>query len=360
MKVKKEKLKKVSVILLAVLLVTTFFWNEIGGVVKDWMGINAKGRFFITIDGEPVNFTPDLGYPYLTKTQRTMVPIRIISENMGYNVDWSKDTWHQGIRKVWINNNTNRIELEIGKSTAIVNGKSVPIDRDEKTGKPVDTKAELVGSRTYVPLRFITEAMGGIVEYERKNGNHYIDIITGKDVEEPKDGGTYSGITFDPKKDVLNDGSGRMSEEKTKEFLAKVIANSKFYKENGKYYFKYDKVDVPEGYTVGLSFKVYPKSGSNVVPVTLTPYPFINPEENKIPVGQSFVRQIRNDAVDAADLIMFQIAIVKDSYNGRGDKSSISYMIEYNPITKTTTRTIYDKWGNGHTYPFDASSIFDI
>ena len=142
----------------------------------------------LTIDGEPVNFTPDLGYPYLTKTQRTMVPIRIISENMGYNVDWSKDTWHQGIRKVWINNNTNRIELEIGKSTAVVNGKIVPIDRDEKTGKPVDTKAELVGSRTYVPIRFITEAMGGKVGYDRKDGNHYITITTGKEIEEPTEG----------------------------------------------------------------------------------------------------------------------------------------------------------------------------
>lgn len=159
----------------------------------------------LTIDGEPVNFTPDLGYPYLTKTQRTMVPIRIISENMGYNVDWSKDTWHQGIRKVWINNNTNRIELEIGKSTAIVNGKSVPIDRDEKTGKPVDTKAELVGSRTYVPLRFITEAMGGIVEYERKNGNHYIAITTGKEIiDEPEDKGEI--VTTKQAKVIVGDG----------------------------------------------------------------------------------------------------------------------------------------------------------
>ncbi|SDW92555.1 copper amine oxidase N-terminal domain-containing protein [Tepidimicrobium xylanilyticum] len=317
----------------------------------------------ITIDGKPVNFTKDLGYPYLTKTQRTMVPIRIISENMGYNVDWSKDTWHQGIRKVWINNNTNRIELEIGKSTAIVNGKSVPIDRDEKTGKPVETKAELIGARTYVPLRFITEAMGGKVEYEWKDGNHYIDIITGKDVEEPKEGGTYSGITFDPKKDVLNDGSGRMSEEKTKEFLAKVIANSKFYKENGKYYFKYDKVDVPEGYTVGMGFSVFTKSGSGVVGVFLSPNPFINPEENKIPIGQSFVRQIRNDAVENSDLIMFQIAIVKDGYNEKvygGRSSSISYKINYDPIKGTAFNYEQDKWGNGHMVPFDASSIFDI
>jgi len=150
----------------------------------------------LTIDGELVNFTPDLGYPYLTKTQRTMVPIRIISENMGYDVDWSKDTWGKGERKVWISNNTTRIELEIGKSTAIVNGKVVPIDRSEKTGKPVDTKAELVGSRTYVPIRFITEAMGGKVGYDRKDGNHYITITTGKDTEpvEPTEPTTPSEI----------------------------------------------------------------------------------------------------------------------------------------------------------------------
>lgn len=141
----------------------------------------------ITIDGKPVNFTGDLGYPYLTKTARTMVPIRIISENMGYNVNWSKDTWDKGVRKVWINNNTTKIELEIGKSTAIVNGKVVPIDRDEKTGKPVETKAELIGARTYVPLRFITEAMGGKVEYQWKDGNHYITITTGKDTGKPSD-----------------------------------------------------------------------------------------------------------------------------------------------------------------------------
>lgn len=180
MKMRKKDMKKVSISLL-ITLVIAILVSQIAEI-----DISAKGKFFITIDGKPVNFTGDLGYPYLTKTQRTMVPIRIISENMGYNVDWSKDTWHQGIRKVWINNNTNRIELEIGKSTAIVNGKVVPIDRNEKTGEPVDTKAELVGSRTYVPLRFITEAMGGKVEYEWKDGNHYIYIITGKDTEPVK------------------------------------------------------------------------------------------------------------------------------------------------------------------------------
>jgi len=178
----------------------------------------------LTIDGKPVNFTGDLGYPYLTKTARTMVPIRIISENMGYNVNWSKDTWDKGVRKVWINNNTTKIELEIGKSTAIVNGKVVPIDRDEKTGKPVETKAELIGARTYVPLRFITEAMGGKVEYQWKDGNHYITITTGKDTGKPSDEVSF----VEPKITVLQTEESHVST-----YFAFLLENIEDYKNTG-------------------------------------------------------------------------------------------------------------------------------
>jgi hypothetical protein len=136
----------------------------------------------LSIDGKVVNFTDELGHPYLTKTDRTMIPVRIISENMGYKVDWENAT-----RKVFVSNEKNKIQLQIGKNTAIVNGKMVPID--VQNGKPVDTKAMLVpakGShRTYVPLRFVSEAMGADVKYERKNGVNYIEINTGKKPEKP-------------------------------------------------------------------------------------------------------------------------------------------------------------------------------
>lgn len=49
-----------------------------------------------------VNFIEEMGHPLVTQINRTLVPLRIISEYLGYNVDWSKDTWNQGIRKVWI------------------------------------------------------------------------------------------------------------------------------------------------------------------------------------------------------------------------------------------------------------------
>lgn len=143
----------------------------------------------LSIDGKVVNFTDELGHPYLTKTDRTVVPVRIISENMGYKVDWENAT-----RKVFVSNEKNKIQLQIGKNTAIVNGKTVPID--VQNGKPVDTKAMLVpakGShRTYVPLRFVSEAMGAEVKYERKNGVNYIEINTGKKPEKPTNSTTVT------------------------------------------------------------------------------------------------------------------------------------------------------------------------
>ncbi|WP_077368420.1 copper amine oxidase N-terminal domain-containing protein [Anaerosalibacter sp. Marseille-P3206] len=143
----------------------------------------------LSIDGKVVNFTDELGHPYLTKTSRTMIPVRIISENMGYDVKWDG-----GNQKVFVSNEKTKIELQIGKNTAIVNGKMVPIDVQD--GKPVDTKAMLVpakGShRTYVPLRFVSEAMGADVKYERKNGVNCIEINTGKKPEKPTNATTVT------------------------------------------------------------------------------------------------------------------------------------------------------------------------
>lgn len=142
------------------------------------LGLNAvtyanESLFQVTIDNEVVNFTEELGYPYLDESSSTMVPVRIISEHMGYKVEWENDT-----QKVLISNGDKKIELQIGKSTAIVNGETVPIGVQD--GKPTDTKAVLVptkdSSRTYVPLRFVSESMGAEVEYDRKDGVHHIQI----------------------------------------------------------------------------------------------------------------------------------------------------------------------------------------
>ena len=179
---------KKYLILLALILMTISVLGSATYADKtlSFQSMNA----IITINGKKVNFNNDMGHPMLTNTKRTLVPLRIISENMGYKVDWSENTWHQGIKKVWINDDKTKVELEIGKIIALVNGITKYIDVDDQ-GNPVNTKSMLIKDRTYVPLRFITEALGGEIKYELKNGVHYIDIITGKEqgivIEDNKD-----------------------------------------------------------------------------------------------------------------------------------------------------------------------------
>ena len=131
----------------------------------------------VFIDGKPVQFNSDLGYPVI-KNDRTLVPVRIISEDMGYEVKWDNHT-----QKVTISDAKTKIEFKIGDKTAIVNGKQVPIDtRVDANGKvvQVDTKAQLIGSRTYVPIRFITENFGGTVDWKVVGKTLYVYIVRGE------------------------------------------------------------------------------------------------------------------------------------------------------------------------------------
>ncbi len=131
-------------------------------------------NYKIFIDGKPVQFNKDLGYP-IVENGRTLVPIRIISENMGYNVEWENKE-----QKLTITDTKTTIEFKIGETTALVNGKRVPMDtREDENGKsvPVDTKAQLVGSRTYVPIRFISENMGATVDWKIEGKTLYVYIV---------------------------------------------------------------------------------------------------------------------------------------------------------------------------------------
>lgn len=134
----------------------------------------------IRINHLAVNFTDEMGHPLLTATNRTLVPLRIISEYLGYNVDWSKDTWNEGIQKVWITKENNKIEFDIGKTTAKVNGEERAIDVQD--GKAVNTKVIVHNGRTYVPLRFIVEALGAEIKLETTQFGYYIQIITKEEV----------------------------------------------------------------------------------------------------------------------------------------------------------------------------------
>lgn len=93
--------------------------------------------------------------PYI-KNNHTMVPIRFVSEQMGARVDWINSE-----RKIVITLEPVAISLWVDKSVAYVNG----------TEKKLDSPPEIIGSHTFVPIRFISENMNAKVywiESEKK------------------------------------------------------------------------------------------------------------------------------------------------------------------------------------------------
>lgn len=121
----------------------------------------ATDKITVIVNGETVKFDIE---PYI-ENNRTMVPIRFISEALGAKVDWN-DTY----KLVTITFNDIKIEQKIGKTVAIVNDQEVTFD----------VPAIINSGRTMVPVRFVSEALGANVEW---NGTTRTVIITTKKAE---------------------------------------------------------------------------------------------------------------------------------------------------------------------------------
>lgn len=132
----------------------------------------TQQEFTITINNKQVQLNDYLGMPYITKGDRTMVPLRVVSENMGFKVDWEEKG-----QIIYVENKAlgRKLIFIIGENVATLNDKPKFID-ENKSVTPV-----LSNNRTYIPLRFVAENMGYNVDYKQAKGHHYIDITLGND-----------------------------------------------------------------------------------------------------------------------------------------------------------------------------------
>jgi hypothetical protein len=123
----------------------------------------ASNIISVVVDGKSVEFDV---LPFIDSSSRTMVPIRMVSQEMGAHVDWNNEK-----QIVTIKHNTKTILLKIGESKATMNGKGITLD----------TKAVVKKGRTFVPLRFVSEALGATVKWE---GKYKVVYITTKEKTE--------------------------------------------------------------------------------------------------------------------------------------------------------------------------------
>lgn len=120
--------------------------------------IYAIDKINIALKGKLLTQSKEMGYAYMNQQYgRTMVPLRLVSEEMGYDVKWDGKT-----QTATIIENGTTVKIAIGSQAPTVNGVT----------KKIDAPATLTNGRTYVPVRFISEAMGEKVDY--KNNTVYI------------------------------------------------------------------------------------------------------------------------------------------------------------------------------------------
>ncbi|WP_170220314.1 copper amine oxidase N-terminal domain-containing protein [Paenibacillus anaericanus] len=119
----------------------------------------------VEVDGKAVVF-PD-AKPYM-EGSRVLIPVRFVSEALGAEVKYSNKT-------VVITKDGKTISMKVNTRTVSVDGKEITLD------VPVRVKQE----RTFVPLRFVSEALEAKVGW---NSEKMLVSITTKEAIEPGTG----------------------------------------------------------------------------------------------------------------------------------------------------------------------------
>ena len=90
----------------------------------------------------------------------TLVQLRLLSERLGYEIQWSEED-----NSVILEKGDLRIELWVGQSDAVINGRPFQL-----SGAPL-----LISDYTMVPVRFTAELLGKTVQWGEKCGMVFID-----------------------------------------------------------------------------------------------------------------------------------------------------------------------------------------
>jgi hypothetical protein len=134
------KSKQLSTALLTVLVCAAFVTFSTQAARTDSVRIVVNGSE-VQFDQQPIE-----------RSGRVFVPLRGVFERLGASVVYDNGT-------INATGNGRSIQLQIGSTRAVVNG----------AAQQLDVAPFLVGARTLVPLRFISESLGANVQYDNSS-----------------------------------------------------------------------------------------------------------------------------------------------------------------------------------------------
>ena len=119
------------------------------------MALPAAAQVDVNVDGSPLDLQP----PPIIQAGRVFVPLRGIFERLGASVVYDNGT-------INATGNGRDVSLHIGSTDATINGQP----------QTLDVAPFIVGASTFVPLRFVSEALGASVDWNESE--HLVSIST--------------------------------------------------------------------------------------------------------------------------------------------------------------------------------------
>lgn len=111
---------------------------------------SATDEINLVIEGKKV----EADVPPVIKDGRTLVPVRVIAEQMGAKVDWN-----QASQTATILHQQKEIKLQLNNKRASIDSKGVSLD----------TPPQIFQNRMLLPLRFVGEALGSTVGWDKES-----------------------------------------------------------------------------------------------------------------------------------------------------------------------------------------------
>ena len=175
----------------------------------------------VVVDGKAVQFSSDMGVPFVDSNNRTQVPLRAAMEAMGAKVEWDAEVRTAVVTKGYVT-----VRVPIGAEFVWINS-------EKKTN---DTAAVIVNSRTYLPIRIVAEALGADVVWDGNtktvkittHGDPVVWVRTGESWHSYDYTGEYEGsteYTINKKEKVMGiDGMTEYSFNKRGQLESKTVA----------------------------------------------------------------------------------------------------------------------------------------
>lgn len=126
-----------------------------------------------SVNGKEIKFD----VPPVVKEGRTLIPVRAVMNGLGAKVEWDQAT-----NTITITKGDITIQFILGETKVLVNGKEYTLD----------VPAMEISNRTFVPVRFISEILGGKVNYDKETGDIEIEEENQTEIENNSEESTVS------------------------------------------------------------------------------------------------------------------------------------------------------------------------